>query len=181
MMIKFYFVKGIVKLKCPSEEEARLINLVDRELWSNDLQRRVQHYGYKYDYKKRLIDQSSYLGPLPDWLGALSQRLYTEKIFDDQPDQVIVNEYLPGQGIAPHIDLSSCFAGVICSLSLVSKCVMDFTYAGLTYSLALQPRSLLVMSGEARYKWKHGIKPRKSDDKIARNRRVSLTFRKVVI
>lgn len=164
-----------------SEEEARLIDLVDQAPWITDLQRRVQHYGYKYDYKKRLIDHSSYLGPLPDWLGALSQRLYTEKIFDEQPDQVIVNEYLPGQGIAPHIDLGSCFAGVICSLSLASRCVMDFTHAGLTHSLALQPGSLLVMSGEARYKWKHGIKPRKIDDKILRARRISLTFRKVFL
>jgi alkylated DNA repair dioxygenase AlkB len=164
-----------------SEEEARLIDLVDQEPWITDLQRRVQHYGYKYDYKKRLIDHLAYLGPLPDWLGALSQRLYTEKIFDEQPDQVIVNEYLPGQGIAPHIDLGSCFAGVICSLSLASRCVMDFTHISLAHSLTLDPRSLLVMSGEARYKWKHGIKPRKSDNKILRARRISLTFRKVLL
>lgn len=133
------------------EEEARLIDLVDQAPWSADLQRRVQHYGYKYDYKTRLIDQSCYLGQLPDWLGVLSKKLYVEKIFDDMPDQVIVNEYLPGQGIAPHIDRDSCFSGGVCSLSLASRCVMDFTNSDLTHSLTLQPRSLLVMSGESRY------------------------------
>jgi hypothetical protein len=47
------------------------------------------------------------------------------------------------------------------------------------------PKSVLSFSGDARYKWMHGIPPRKSDDqngvKVNRNRRVSLTFRKVTL
>jgi hypothetical protein len=45
--------------------------------------------------------------------------------------------------------------------------------------------SLLVMKDEARYKWTHGIAKRKSDRyrgrTIVRRRRVSLTFRKVIL
>ena len=43
--------------------------------------------------------------------------------FDYEPDQVTVNEYLPGQGIAPHVDTHSAFEDGIASLSLGSSCV----------------------------------------------------------
>ena len=73
--------------------------------WRNDLSRRVQHYGWRYDYKARAITPDMHIGALPDWLGDLAQRLYDETgLFDRVPEQVIVNEYLPGQGIATHID-----------------------------------------------------------------------------
>ena len=49
----------------------------------------------------------------------------------------------------------------------------------------LAPKSLVVLSGEARYEWLHGIPARISDvwdeQKHDRERRVSLTFRKVII
>ncbi|MYB95200.1 alpha-ketoglutarate-dependent dioxygenase AlkB [Candidatus Poribacteria bacterium] len=49
----------------------------------------------------------------------------------------------------------------------------------------LAPRSLVVLNGEARHEWLHGIAARKWDDwddhKYVRGRRVSLTFRKVII
>ena len=49
----------------------------------------------------------------------------------------------------------------------------------------LAPRSLVILSGEARYDWLHGIAARKWDEwdghKYERQRRVSLTFRKVII
>lgn len=48
----------------------------------------------------------------------------------------------------------------------------------------LPRRSLLVISGEARYHWSHGIAPRKQDQVmgqlVPRGRRVSLTFRHVL-
>ena len=49
----------------------------------------------------------------------------------------------------------------------------------------LEPRSLVVLKGEARYGWMHGIPARKNDDvsgrTVRRSRRVSLTFRKVIL
>jgi alkylated DNA repair dioxygenase AlkB len=42
-------------------------------------------------------------------------------------DQGIVNEYEPGQGIAPHVDCVPCFADTIASLTLGSSCLMEFT------------------------------------------------------
>src|SRR5258707_12887107 len=45
-----------------------LLEKIDGENWLQDLKRRVQHYGYKYDYKSRRIDQSMRLGALPEWI-----------------------------------------------------------------------------------------------------------------
>ncbi len=41
-------------------------------------------------------------------------------------DQLIVNEYQPGQGISPHIDNKTLFSDIIVSLSLGSNAVMIF-------------------------------------------------------
>ena len=49
----------------------------------------------------------------------------------------------------------------------------------------LEPKSAIILTGDARYKWMHGIKLVNSDlvnnVKYYRQRRVSLTFRKVII
>jgi alkylated DNA repair dioxygenase AlkB len=97
-------------------------------------------------------------------------------------DHVLVNEYLPGQGIAPHRDYAP-FGRVVASLSLLSPCVMDFRHAptGRRERLLLEPRSLQVMAEEALYHWEHGIAPRKRDVwhglPVVRGRRLSVTFR----
>ena len=46
-------------------EEADITRLLDEGRWNSDLKRRVQHFGYRYDYKARAVTQVSYLGPLP--------------------------------------------------------------------------------------------------------------------
>lgn len=164
-----------------------LLAAIDAQPWSNDLRRRVQHYGFKYDYKRRSVAQSTALGPLPDWAAEMAERLEQEGISPTRPDQLIVNEYLPGQGIASHIDCEPCFGGVVCSLSLGSACIMVLTHAtdGRQLHLRLAPRSLLVLSKEARYKWQHGIPARLTDrlqgETCRRERRVSLTFRTVIL
>jgi len=52
-----------------------------------------------------------------------------------------------------------------------------------TIPVLLEPGSLLVMRGEARYRWKHDIPSRKSDlyegRTIQRLRRVSITLRTI--
>ncbi|WP_343558106.1 alpha-ketoglutarate-dependent dioxygenase AlkB [Sphingobacterium sp.] len=167
-------------------EEKNLLSAINGEEWLNDLKRRVQHYGYKYDYRARSLNYSMYLGDLPNWSIPLTKRILNKHFSDENPDQLIVNEYLPGQGIANHVDCQPCFGETIFSLSLGSACVMDFVHveSKRIISLMLEPRSLLVMSDEARYKWTHGIAARKSDDyrgkSYNRQTRVSLTFRKVI-
>lgn len=169
-------------------EHENLLTLIDSMPWLNDLKRRVQHYGYKYDYQKRHIDASMKVKDLPIWMFEIAQRLKEDGLFDAISDQVIVNEYEPGQGIAPHIDCEPCFEATIASLSLGSSCIMDFfnkKSQKIHQEIILEPRSLIVLSGQARFQWLHGIKPKKTDiingSKQLRQRRVSLTFRKVIL
>lgn len=167
--------------------ETVLIEQIDSQPWITELKRRVQHYGYKYDYKARGITQDLCIGAIPDWLAGLCADLQGQGYFAQTPDQVIINEYQPGQGISPHIDCVPCFGKTIASLSLGSPCVMDFTHpkTSAKSSMLLEPRSLLALSGEARYAWQHGIAARKTDrfngHMISRTRRISLTFRTVIL
>ncbi len=170
------------------DQQDWLLTQIDKHEWLNDLKRRVQHYGFKYDYKARKVNRDMHIGELPEWLKRLSEKLHKDEHMPEVADQVIVNEYQPGQGISGHIDCEPCFRDTIASLSLGSGCVMDFTNKDdKTQKIPawLAPRSLVVLSGEARYKWLHGIAARKSDpcegEKHERGRRVSLTFRKVII
>jgi alkylated DNA repair dioxygenase AlkB len=168
-------------------EATQLINIIDQQLWLHDLKRRVQHYGYKYDYKARTVTPELKIGALPDWADTIGTRLFADGLVTHKSDQAIVNEYLPGQGIASHIDCVPCFSREIVSLSLAGTCVMGFNHikTGQNTSLLLQPRDLLILSGPARYEWQHGIAARKSDkisgQNISRKRRISLTFRKVIV
>lgn len=169
------------------DEHAQLLEDIDRQIWQEDLKRRVQHYGYKYDYKKRAVDYSMYLGELPDWLLTIAQKFDERKLVTKIPDQVIINEYKPGQGIAAHIDCPPCFDKTIISLSLGSTCVMEFTNVKtkVKIPILLYPRSLIVLQGESRYEWQHGIPQRQTDKyegrKFVRTRRVSLTFRNILL
>lgn len=165
-------------------EEAGLISIIDQQPWITDLKRRVQHYGYRYDYKARNVTRDLYLGTLPDWLQSLVNELVNQELFKAIPDQVIINEYLPGQGISPHTDCIPCFGKTIASLSLGSSCVMDFFKGAEKHSVVLRRNSLLILSDSARYEWQHGIAGRKTDKLggsiIHRMRRISLTFRNIL-
>ena len=163
-----------------------IIEAIDSHDWQNSLRRRVQHYGWSYNYKSRRINQQDWLGPLPDFASPVVEQLLDTNIFDQPPDQLIVNEYEPGQGIAAHVDCEPCFGDTIASLSLLSTCTMRLRSRAdsLIHDVILDPESLLVLKGEARYKWTHEIAARKSDvvgaHKRLRERRISLTFRKVI-
>lgn len=165
----------------PIEYASKLIRLIDANTWNLDLKRRTQRYGYKYDYNARSLDSSYYLGAMPYWIDELCSKLHGAGTFIEKPDQVIINEYMPGQGIASHIDCVPCFEGIICSLSLFSGCIMHLTNDNVKKSIYLEPRSLLILKGDARYKWKHGIAARKNDNGVKQQRRISLTFRKVIL
>jgi alkylated DNA repair dioxygenase AlkB len=164
-------------------EADAFLKSVDDAPWRTDLLRRVQHYGYRYDYRARTIDRSMYLGPLPEWTAPFMEKIQSTALFSELPDQLIVNEYLPGQGITPHVDCVPCFGPVVVSLSLGSTCSMELSRAGSSIDILLPLRSLLVLSGEARFHWKHGIRARRSDTyngvRHPRGRRVSFTFRKI--
>ena len=164
-------------------EEKELVATIDRREWLSDINRRVQHYGWRYDYKARKVDSSMYLGPLPDWACDLGRRLVEERLVPQPPDQVIVNEYVENQGIHRHADADS-FSDGIATISLLESWEMVFREKDTKRKVGrvLHRRSVAVMTGDARYRWTHEIPKRKTEPgRVKRGRRISLTFRKVIV
>lgn len=157
------------------EEEKLLLQEIEKEKWNESLSRRTQHYGYEYDYTTKNVKPKK-IGDLPIWSRNLVMKL--SSLFDNEPNQLIVNEYNPGQGIAPHID-SKIFGPVIASISLGSGIEIEFKEMKTKdkKKIYLERRSCIILQKDSRYKWFHEIKKRKIDNKIPRKKRISLTFR----
>ena len=131
------------------------------------------------------------------------------KVFGEEvaANHVLLNEYLPGQGIMPHLD-GPLFYPTISTISLGSTTLLNFyrerdegegeslQFADrLVTSLFVQPRSLLVLKDDMYEKYLHGIEEIHQDvisDKICnlndssvigqafpRSTRISLTIRHV--
>jgi len=154
---------------------------IDSMPWMADLSRRVQHYGWKYDYTLRDLSPDQYLGPIPKIFDAVIAKLASVPEFGASAEQIIVNEYVPGQGIAAHTDRRT-FGDVVASLSLGSEWPLEFAARdGRVVEVFMPVGGLLLMTGPSRFEWTHHIRPRKSDmrngQRVARTRRVSLTFR----
>lgn len=165
-----------------------LLDQIDKQQWGSFSKRRVQHYGPKYDYETGKLKCDAHPNDLPEWLKRLSHKLYTDGHTPEVPNQVLVSEYQPGQGIGGHIDREPWFKDTIIALSLGSSCIMEFTNQcdrTKKVSVWLAIRSIAVLREAARYTWLHGIPARKSDvwdgRKYTRQRRISLTFRTVIV
>jgi len=101
---------------------------------------------------------------LPAWAQDLAARFERDGLMPELADQLVVNDYAPGRGIPAHVD-APLFADTIISISLGSSCVMEFSKeSGEVEQLFLEPMSALVIAGEARHEWKHGIPGRMIDD-----------------
>nr|AKM76732.1 RNA-binding (RRM/RBD/RNP motifs) family protein [Monsonia marlothii] len=195
------------------QEEQELLAAVDARPWISLAKRRVQHYGYKFCYQTRNVDTKQHLGELPSFVAPVLEKISSFPNLNDAAnvslDQLTVNEYPPGVGLSPHIDTHSAFEGLIFSLSLAGPCLMEFRrYAQGAWfpkagssvdmdaenpdnssnfsrkAIYLPPRSMLLLSEEARYAWHHYIPHHKidmvNDNVIKRSsRRVSFTLRKV--
>jgi len=166
------------------------IELIDGHDWGNDLQRRTQHYGSRYDYATgRAAGQGTAPSP-PDLFVEISQRLSDDGYFERPPDQIIVNEYVVDgdtvQGIGPHRDRTDCFGPAIATISLVEAWAMRFSHERHDHiDVLLATGSLALMTGAVRYDWQHSIPPRRFERtqnlKVPRRRRVSLTFRSLLV
>ena len=164
----------------PAEEE-RILLRISQASWLTELRRRVQHYGYRYDYAGDTAPAPA--TPFPAWVSVMADRMRAH--FEGvAPVQCIVNEYRPGQTIGMHADHAQ-FGPVVASLSLAADWPMRFRLrGGQAYArgalsgdeTAILPRrSLLVLSGPARHRWMHGIaQPDSAPQTVTR---ISATFR----
>jgi hypothetical protein len=82
-----------------------------------------------------------------------------------QSRQAILNRYEPGEGITPHVDLLKRFGDGIIGVSLGAGCAMDFkeVEGDAHWSIWLPPLSVIVLEGDARYRWTHGIEHVRKD------------------
>ncbi len=158
---------------------------------ASDNARQVIQYGYTYSYTGGPLKATE---PIPQNLIELLTTKFEDPKWkslcsvledgSDHPEQLIINRYLPGQGIAPHIDHLINFGDVITCITLGSGVTIKFTRPGYhTYSIYVEPNSVYVMSGDARFEWKHSIDANKNDKVnnkvVSRGTRMSLTFRTV--
>jgi alkylated DNA repair dioxygenase AlkB len=164
-------------------KEKQLLDEIDSQTWIVDYLRRLQYYGYRNELDKP-YDLIPFPIPMPPLIYQLSQEIVGQQILLHQPDQVIINEYVPGEGIKPHKDRAY-YENQICGVNLGSGCIMRFIKGKNeeVVDIVIPRRSLYVMQDDARKKWKHGIPPRKKDNIAGtlqhRERRVSITYRKV--
>ena len=166
-----------------------LIEHIDANPWRADLERRVQHYGWRYDYRTKSVTPDMNLGPLPCWVDQVATRLHAEtRLFDRVPDQAIVNEYQPGQGIALHAD-RQCFGDTVATLSLGDDWEMRMRPVRGTRKedrrIMLARGSVLILTADSRSRWLHGIDKRRTEKSAGgqrgRRRRLSLTFRTMLV
>lgn len=163
--------------------EQQLLAEIDSQTWIIDYMRRLQYYGYRNELEKP-YDLIPFPVDMPPLMRQLSEQLVEQKIILLQPDQVIINEYVPGEGIKPHKDRAY-YENQICGVNLGSGCIMRFIRGKNeeVIDIEVPRRSVYVMQDDARKKWKHAIPPRKKDNIDGnvkhRERRVSITYRKV--
>ncbi|MFL6652175.1 MAG: alpha-ketoglutarate-dependent dioxygenase AlkB [Sulfurifustaceae bacterium] len=162
----------------PGEEEC-LISAIERlpfervVMRGHEARRQVVHFGVRYAYDHGPLAPAP---ALPDFLTDLSTRAAQEARFPrDARIEALVTRYPPGAPIGWHRDAPP-FGPSLAGLSLASPCELRLRLeTPSSYDvckLRLEPRSLYVISGVARFHWQHAIPP-------VPRLRYSVTFRTI--
>ncbi|KAJ2017088.1 hypothetical protein IWW57_005419, partial [Coemansia sp. S610] len=162
---------------------------------------------YFADTTDRRANQGMHFGALTDpdtplgRLGQISttlQRLLPASVLARPVvfDQAIINLYDPGEGIGDHVDLLRFDDGVVGfsfggSATMRMRQVRGDMQRAATYArelesvdpdevaVALHAGDVYAMSGEARYRWTHGIPKTVRGEANIQDRRISVTLRKL--
>jgi alkylated DNA repair protein (DNA oxidative demethylase) len=161
-----------------AQDEADLISYI-RSVEFRTLQmhrvtakRRIKQFGWHYAFESFQLTPTD---PIPAELAGLAERAAAlAGIEPSQWGEALFTEYAPGAGIGWHRDAPA--FGVVAGISLLGACRMRFqTGEGasrVTSALELPPGSIYLLTGEARSKWQHMIRP-------VKEHRYSITFRTV--
>jgi alkylated DNA repair dioxygenase AlkB len=118
--------------------------------------RRVVEYGREYDFDTR---KATAAAPLPDFLVCVCERAAAAAgIHPQELVEAVVTEYPPGAPIGWHRDVPQ-FEAIV-GVSLVSSCRMrlrPYRSPGRITSILLEPRSVYLMRGPARWQYQHSI------------------------
>ena len=152
-----YLLESIISL----QQEQELLENLNKESIVCVKDRFIKHFGFNYNYSN--AEAGDVCTPVPVYFHLFLRQLPLH-IIGNIPNQFTISKYPPGSGIPAHVDTKDGFGPFILSLSLSSTILMDLvTDENIPYQVELNPRSLLIMSQESRYLFKHGIKERKSD------------------
>ncbi|XP_049896161.1 alpha-ketoglutarate-dependent dioxygenase alkB homolog 4 [Epinephelus moara] len=169
------------------EEEKNLISVMDQDVWNESQSgRRKQDFGPKVNFKKRKVRVGGFSG-LPPLSQALVLRMHQEpSLADFQPVEQCNLDYHPqrGSAIDPHLDDSWLWGERLVTINMLSDTTLTMSLEqglpqlGLTEEVSvavrLPCRSLVVLYGEARHRWKHAI--HRHD---VQERRVCSTYREL--
>jgi alkylated DNA repair dioxygenase AlkB len=157
-------------------EEAEVLRAIDAlEFGAYDFRgyiakRRVVAYGGGYDFSRRRMTVAG--EAIPDFLRPIRDRAaVVAGMRANEIGHAMVTEYSVGSPIGWHRDAPQ--FGTIIGISLRSSCRMrlkPYNAEGKIISVTLEPRSIYVMSGEARWKFQHSIP-------AVKELRYSITFR----
>ncbi|KAL0880480.1 hypothetical protein ABMA27_002890 [Loxostege sticticalis] len=167
-----------------AEENAILSNIYSapKPKWTQLSNRRLQNWG-GIPHSKGMIAET-----IPSWLDTYLERIHSLNVMDGKkPNHVLVNEYMSGQGIMPHLD-GSLFYPTITTISLGSHIILKFlepnedeneVSTSHAFSFLLEPRSLLILQDELFSHYLHCIEEVTADildDKIANLNKCSDTY-----
>ncbi len=133
--------------------------------------RKVAHFGRHYDYESKALAPAQDLPAALTWARERAASLAAVDVEDLV--EALVTCYPPGASIGWHRD-APMFGSPVVGISLGTACRMRFERRRKdqrwTYELRLEPRSAYVLTGPARWAWRHQIPP-------VRALRYSITFR----
>ncbi|KAI1903481.1 hypothetical protein AGOR_G00027640 [Albula goreensis] len=151
------------------EEEKDLVNSMDQDPWKESQSgRRKQDFGPKVNFKKQRVRPGTFNG-LPAISRKLVLRMSRESLLQGfQPVEQCNLDYNPerGSAIDPHLDDSWLWGERLVTINLLSDTVVtmsleeghgDLDQGEVRVRVAFPRRSLLVLQGEARHRWKHAI------------------------
>jgi alkylated DNA repair dioxygenase AlkB len=137
------------------EEEQEILNNLDKSVEKLDEADRNQvwRYGKKQPYHNRNLSKE-----VPVYLQTIINKILLNKILENEPLSVSINEYFPGQGMEAHTDNYN--AGpIITIVSLNSAAIIQFSRHGAVFNVDVPARSILQMQDDIRWKWKHKVLP----------------------
>ncbi|XP_044757908.1 alpha-ketoglutarate-dependent dioxygenase alkB homolog 6 [Coccinella septempunctata] len=155
-----YYIPNFISI----EEEDEILKHVygaPKPKWTYLSNRRLQDYG-GVPHKRGMISEE-----IPQWLQKYMDRINDLSVFDKKfPNQVLVNEYIPGQGIMPHTD-GPLFHPIVTTISCGSHTILNFLENNVQRDkiceFLLERRSLIIIKNDMYTKYLHSIDETKFD------------------
>lgn len=119
--------------------------------------RQTVSFGWKYDFEAEMARR---VDDVPEWLFPVRARAAAlASMAPERLQQALITQYEPGAAIGWHRDKP--VYGQVVGVSLVSACNFRLRRKSADgwerRSLIVEPRSVYVMDGPARWEWEHSI------------------------